>query len=97
MMIVHAGQTAQPRLLRGVAAINVPGGIRPRNFAAHFHRLLGGGAQALDPTVREELLQQNEAVGEIELALLLREDAGFGGKDLFGRHETTPWAKNWHY
>jgi hypothetical protein len=90
MVVVHAGQTPQPWLLRGVAAINVPGGTRLRDFAAHFHRLLGGGAQALDPTVREELLQQNEAVGEIKLALLLREDAGFCGKDLFGRHEIKP-------
>src|SRR5262245_41628444 len=86
MMVVHAGQPAQARALSAVALVEVPDRIGPGDAAALLHHLLGGGAQALDPAVGKEFLQQQIAVLEIELALLLRQRARRDGKDLLRRH-----------
>ena len=55
-------------------------------IAAAVCHLVGDRAQALDPAVGQEFLQQNVTVLEIELALLLRENARLGGKHLLGGH-----------
>ena len=56
------------------------------DLAAAFDHFLGRRAQALDPVIGEQLFQKDVTVAEIKLALLLREDPGLGGEDLFGRH-----------
>jgi hypothetical protein len=73
-----------------MSAIDIPGGIRLSHFAAAFYYFLGGGPQTLDPTIGEKSLQKDITVGEIKLALLLREDAGFDVEDLFWRHAVGP-------
>jgi hypothetical protein len=57
------------------------------DLAAALDHFLSRRAQALDPVIGEQLFQKDVAVAEIILALLLREDPGLGGEDLFGRHE----------
>ena len=81
VVVVHTGQSPQPRMFRGVSAIDIPSTVGLSDFAAAFNHFLGGGPQALDPTVGKEFLQQDEAIGEIKFALLFREDAGFNGQE----------------
>ncbi len=92
VMVVHAGEPAQAGALAGVALVEVPDRVGPGDAAAPLHHRLGGGAQPLDPAVGQEFLQQQVAVLEIELALLLRQHARLDGKDLLGRHRRSPVA-----
>ena len=71
VVVVHAGQPAQARLLGGVALVEVPHRVRFGDAAAAIDYLVGGSAQALDPAVGQEPLEQQIAILEVELALLL--------------------------
>ena len=86
MMIVHAGEPAQARVRGRVALVEVPGLVRFGDLAAAVDHLVGDGAQLLDPAVGQELLQQDVAVLEIELALLLGQDLRLDRQHLLGRH-----------
>ena len=93
MMIVHARKPPQARVLAGVALVDVPDVVRLGDAAALVHHLVGGAAQPLDPAVGQEFLEQDVAVLEIELALLLRQHARLDGKDVLRRHGALPWPR----
>src|SRR5947209_11591 len=86
MMIVHAGEPSQTRVLRCVSLVNIPGLVGARYLSAALDYLFGGGPQALNPVVRDQFLQQQISVLEIELPLLLGKNLGLGRKYLLGRH-----------
>jgi hypothetical protein len=90
MVVVHAGEAAQAGVLVRVTLVDVPDRVRLGDLAALVHHLVGGRAQALDPRVGQQLLEQDVAVLEIRLALLLREDLRLDRENLFGRHGFSP-------
>ena len=89
VMVIHAGETPQTRVLACVGLVDVPHGVRRRYRPAAIDHLLGGSPQPLDPVVAQELLQQHVAVLEVELALLLGQNLWLQSQHLFWGHRPT--------
>ena len=90
-------------LAREVVHAVVPAGERRRAFGDDVvrgqarevgggdgHRDGARGPQPLDPAIRQEFLEQDVAVLEVEFALFLRQHLRLDGQDFFGRHGTLP-------
>ena len=54
--------------------------------AALLDNRVGGGAQALDPFLRDDAFEQQVTVGKIEATLFIANDFGRVGEDFFGCH-----------
>src|SRR5688572_8375679 len=86
MMVVWARESAQARMGSCVVGLDVPFFVAPSHLPTFLDHALGHGAQSGDPIVRQEFFEQNEAIFEVALTLLLAEDLSRNGQDLVRRH-----------
>ena len=87
IVVFHgAGQAAEPRVVRSVARFKVEHRIGLRDRAAPFHPFGGHRPHLLHHLGGNDALHQQVTVVEVELPLLLGEDAGWDLENLFRSH-----------
>jgi hypothetical protein len=86
MLVDRRRDPAQARRFGLVARLEVPHRVGLGHLAAPLDQLVRGRAQLLHPLVGYYFFEKKITLGEVVLALLLRENAGLVRKDLFRGH-----------
>ena len=87
LVVLHrAGKAAEPRIVRSVAGLEVEHRIGFRDRAALFHPFRGDRPHLLHHFGRDDAFDQEVAVVEVELPLLLGKHAGRSIENLFWSH-----------
>src|SRR5438067_3774434 len=88
MLVDRARHAPQPRVVARMVRLQIEHRIGAAHGATAQDELVGRRAQLLQPFIRYDFRQQDEAIGEIAFPLLPAEDARRYRKYLFGCHRS---------
>src|SRR5688500_17111366 len=92
MLVDRRGHAAPARRVGPVAGLEVPHRVGLGDLAAALDQLVGGGTQSFDPVLGNRSFEKKIPLGEVMLALLLRQHARLEGKNLLGCHRTASFS-----